>query len=301
MSRFYVLKLESGKYYVGKTHNLELRFQEHKSGNGSEWTKKYKPISIMESYNHHSTFEEDVLTKQYMMKYGIDNVRGGSYTKIELEDWQIKSLEHEFKSVSDKCFKCGETGHFANECIDKPSYSDKFNTEEELTAEIDRLTELRLNLTIDINNINDVKYVSFIDNLNTKTIIIEGSIKVKTRTYNKIEIEPSIIEKYNMRTINPRKAVSYISDEPNGHNIYYQLQNRCGLFDKLNLNWENVVENIHKIYIYRKKLERKLSENLKDVGIDIDDFTDLVLMKENIEKELNKKIEQLLVKLAEII
>jgi hypothetical protein len=140
---------------------------------------------------------------------------------------------------------------------------------------------------------------------------MEGSMKIKTRTYNKIEIEPSIIEKYNMRTINPYKtapytAASYISNEPNGqpngHDIYHKLQNRSNLFDKLNLNrWENVVENIYKIYIYRKKLEKKLNDILKDVGIDIDDFTNLVLMKENIEKELNKKIEQLLVKLAEII
>ena len=286
----YALLLVEGKYYVGKTYNLDLCFEEHTSGYGSEWTKKYKPISIIEFYENNSTFEEDVLTKKYMMKYGVDNVRGGSYTKIELEEWQIKSLQHEFKSISDKCFKCGEKGHFANECIDKPSYSDKFNTEEELTDEIDRLTELRLKLTIDIKNLNDVKYVYYPDNSDSKI-----------RRYNKIEIEPSIIEKYNMRTINPYKGATYISDEPNGHNIYHTLQNRYDLFNKLNLRVENVVENIYKIYIYRRKLERKLNNILKDVGIDIDDFTNLGLMTESIEKELDKKIEQLLVKLSEII
>jgi len=286
----YALLLVEGKYYVGKTNNLDLRFEEHTLGYGSEWTKKYKPISIIEFYENNSTFEEDILTKKYMMKYGVDNVRGGSYTKIELEEWQIKSLEHEFRSISDKCFKCGEKGHFANECIDKPSYSDKFNTEEELIFEIDRLTELRLKLKIDINNLNDVKYVYYPDNSDSKI-----------RRYNKIEIEPSIIEKYNMGTINPYKGASYISDEPNGHNIYHKLQNRYDLLNKLNLRVENVVENIYKIYIYRRKLERKLNDILKDVGIDIDDFTNLGLMTESIEKELNKKIEQLLVKLSEII
>jgi predicted GIY-YIG superfamily endonuclease len=36
----YALLLVEGKYYVGKTYNLDLRFQEHNSGYGSEWTKK---------------------------------------------------------------------------------------------------------------------------------------------------------------------------------------------------------------------------------------------------------------------
>ena len=106
MITIYALELETNKYYVGQTHRgtgANIRFQEHKSGNGSEWTKLYKPISIIETYETESLFEEDILTKKYMIKYGIENVRGGSYTKIDLDEWQIKSLEHEFKSVSDSC------------------------------------------------------------------------------------------------------------------------------------------------------------------------------------------------------
>lgn len=83
----YALKLESGKYYVGKTHREEgpeYRFQQHILGNGTEWTKKYKPISILESYEHNSSWEEDVLTKKYMMKYGIENVRGGAYIEFNI-------------------------------------------------------------------------------------------------------------------------------------------------------------------------------------------------------------------------
>jgi len=64
----YALELESCKFYVGKTHKSEgsvFRFTQHKLGNGAEWTKKYKPISIIEEYEHHCTLEEDVLTKIY--------------------------------------------------------------------------------------------------------------------------------------------------------------------------------------------------------------------------------------------
>ncbi len=39
----------------------------------------------------------DKTVKKYMLKYGINKVRGGSYNKHELDEWMIKSLEHEFK------------------------------------------------------------------------------------------------------------------------------------------------------------------------------------------------------------
>ena len=43
----YILKLENGKYYVGKTNNPEYRLNNHFNENGSAWTKKYKPIKIL--------------------------------------------------------------------------------------------------------------------------------------------------------------------------------------------------------------------------------------------------------------
>jgi predicted GIY-YIG superfamily endonuclease len=113
----YALELESGKYYIGKTsRDVSARFEEHKRENGSEWTSLYKPVKIIENYHSDSQFEEDTLTKKYMMQYGIENVRGGSYTKLELDEWQIKALQHEFKSVSDCCYNCGQQGHFADAC-----------------------------------------------------------------------------------------------------------------------------------------------------------------------------------------
>lgn len=44
----YALQLASNKYYVGKTYRDEMsRVLEHFESNGSEWTKIYKPISIL--------------------------------------------------------------------------------------------------------------------------------------------------------------------------------------------------------------------------------------------------------------
>ena len=40
----YVMKLKNNKYYVGKTKNLVSRMDDHLSGNGSAWTRKYNRI-----------------------------------------------------------------------------------------------------------------------------------------------------------------------------------------------------------------------------------------------------------------
>jgi predicted GIY-YIG superfamily endonuclease len=113
----YVLKLVQDKYYIGKScHNIWYRFSEHNKGRGAQWTKIYKPIMILENFESDNKFIEDILTKKYMEIYGIENVRGGSYSNIILRDWQIKALKHEFKTADDLCFNCGKLGHFSSEC-----------------------------------------------------------------------------------------------------------------------------------------------------------------------------------------
>ena len=44
----YVIQLEEGKYYIGKTNNPQFRLESHFNSNGSEWTKIYKPIRVVE-------------------------------------------------------------------------------------------------------------------------------------------------------------------------------------------------------------------------------------------------------------
>ena len=117
MVKIYILKLEQGKYYVGKTNKeIEERFNEHLEGTGSMWTNIYKPIEIIETILNGDAYDEDKYTKIYMDKYGINNVRGGSYTSEILKEYQLKSLEDELCTSQNKCFRCLRFGHFANKC-----------------------------------------------------------------------------------------------------------------------------------------------------------------------------------------
>ena len=115
-TNIYVLRLAGGNYYVGKTNNIMLRYQEHLSGDGSAWTRKHKPVALDKTFDNVSPFEEDKITKEYMSKYGIDKVRGGSYVETELSDFHIDALKMEIWAANDCCTNCGRKGHFVADC-----------------------------------------------------------------------------------------------------------------------------------------------------------------------------------------
>lgn len=113
----YILELQDDKYYIGKTKNIEQRLKAHFNKEGAKWTTVHPPKAIFTVFNSTDAFDEDVYTKKFMYKYGIDNVRGGSYTTIELTPEQIALLQKEFATVDDVCFSCFKK-HKANKCTE---------------------------------------------------------------------------------------------------------------------------------------------------------------------------------------
>ena len=115
-TNIYILKLQNDKWYIGKSDNPEKRFLQHKNGSGSAWTSRHKPLELFKVIENVSPFDEDKFTKEYMSLYGIDNVRGGSYTQIILPEEQKKLIQREIWSMKNLCNNCGSSEHWVRNC-----------------------------------------------------------------------------------------------------------------------------------------------------------------------------------------
>ena len=96
MSRItiYILRLEGGRFYVGRAEDVERRIREHMNGDGAAWTTLYRVVAIEEVFENASLFDEDRYVKEYMDIHGIENVRGGSYCQVNLPPDQVQALAY---------------------------------------------------------------------------------------------------------------------------------------------------------------------------------------------------------------
>jgi hypothetical protein len=116
MVSIYVLELEDKKYYIGKTKDPDSRIDQHFNLSGSQWTKKYKPKNILEIIPNCDNFDEDKYTLKYMEKFGIDNVRGGTFCEVKLSEDNLETIKKMINGSTNKCYICGKNGHFAKNC-----------------------------------------------------------------------------------------------------------------------------------------------------------------------------------------
>jgi hypothetical protein len=89
-------------WYIGSTDDVNEEWEKHKRGEGCEWTRLHLPLDeilpIREDVSPTNIgFHEDVATKMYMSKYGVMNVRGGTYSSAYLTNEQISVLEMEIE------------------------------------------------------------------------------------------------------------------------------------------------------------------------------------------------------------
>ena len=82
----YCLELENENYYIGITYNFNLRYAQHECREGAKWTRRHKPIGVVEIIPNACGDVENSKTLEYMKLYGWENVRGGYWCKLDTKN-----------------------------------------------------------------------------------------------------------------------------------------------------------------------------------------------------------------------
>ena len=89
MDQVYVLNLEGGKWYVGKSKQVSKRIRKHVIGNATQWTGIHKIKAVYGVFDG-SDHLENLITIKLMANHGIDNVRGGNWAQPHLSDRRLR-------------------------------------------------------------------------------------------------------------------------------------------------------------------------------------------------------------------
>lgn len=302
----YILKCTNNKYYIGKTKlDVEKRYNQHLYDKSCVFTTKYPPIEIITTYKTDDSLEENNMTKKYMILYGIENVRGGSYANLELEEWQIKSLEMEFKSAGDYCYKCGEINHFAKNCneLDITEYVNKYKSVDEITIEIDNLENILHNIEklegiikeLSFISKEDISIIKQVTITNCQVINLMEQLKLagfdkRTQIQNQInEIYMNNPETKNAQTHNGKMQniniifTKYFPELRNKFVYYYDIQ----AYKILNMKIDKMIE-LNKI-----KSIFKSNEIVKQILLELYNKKFTILEKQYLNEKQNISFAQL--------
>jgi len=268
----YILLLELNKYYIGKTENPDIRLYNHFNSYGSEWTKIYKPIKVYDIISDCDSYDEDKYTLKYMEKEGINNVRGGSFSQIELSEEQIKLINQMIKGATDKCFNCGELGHFIKDCIESKiedhlknitneniqNETIKINSIYEEIIELNRL--IKLTDFISIDNLAEIKKESQdlikLQKLNEESRKIEEEFRNQKLTHELFNEKLSLIESQKQKLNYINQGNNWIGRIQQQH---YQHKNNI----RKSSNKDYVILGLELIK-YNLEKKRRLKEIFKE-------------------------------------
>lgn len=96
----YVASLEQNRFFIHHSYSTQFPLQVLVEFEIIyDFPKLYKPVKILEMIPEENNFHLDSVVKQYMLKYGIENVRGGSYVDPILSSGLIDALQLELDNA----------------------------------------------------------------------------------------------------------------------------------------------------------------------------------------------------------
>ena len=123
----YWIKLANGMWYVGQTKNLSNRMRRHTSETmeGTQWLGKYPALANQtigdQSYSlqpgtRYPGGRENAKVFEMMCDHGWQNVRGGSWSQINIKKSDKERLFIDLRHAKDLCIDCGGQGHKQHVC-----------------------------------------------------------------------------------------------------------------------------------------------------------------------------------------
>jgi ribosomal protein L37E len=118
----YVLALQHGGLYVGRSNDIDKRIQQHCEGSGSAWCRHQGGV-VREVATVHVGSSSDLAswemneTVAQMLMHGFENVRGWEFTNCAaLTSKECDTIKTIVMGQGNMCRRCGGEGHFATHC-----------------------------------------------------------------------------------------------------------------------------------------------------------------------------------------
>ena len=108
MEYIYILECQKNKYFIGKTYNIQIEYNEHLDGSFCEITREYKPLSIHCILDNNDI---NIIIAKYIIKYGKENIY------FINEDYIDKKIIKKIIKLKNNDCICGKSEHWITDCI----------------------------------------------------------------------------------------------------------------------------------------------------------------------------------------
>lgn len=103
LTHVYVLRLAGGRKYVGISDDPAKALVVHKEGGVSAWTDRYPPERIQHIEYRVRPADLDRYVLRYMVQYGIENVRGGTWSTVRLTEVDQRAIRRQMAQERRDC------------------------------------------------------------------------------------------------------------------------------------------------------------------------------------------------------
>jgi predicted GIY-YIG superfamily endonuclease len=107
MEFIYVLKCQKDKFFIGKTYNVQIEYNEHLDGTFCDLTKEFKPYDIECIFELNDKITLENVISSYVKKY--------EKTNIFFIDANKKEIKNLLKNENNYCV-CKSKEHWLTEC-----------------------------------------------------------------------------------------------------------------------------------------------------------------------------------------